>query len=210
MATRFALVTDCEMLRKGFEAMADADPELDLLGYAINVAEALLLLEASRPDVMIIDFGLDDDAALPLCKMISHQYPDLPVLILSPVLTDEGVHGAIEAGARGFVYKDLPQDSLKQTIHRLSTGESILDPKVTARVMAWATQGPLAINVDGLSLRERDVVRGVALGEPNKQIARRLGVTENTVKTYLRRAYRKLDIQSRSAAAAVAAKRGLL
>jgi DNA-binding NarL/FixJ family response regulator len=190
--------------------MAHADPELEIVGFALDPDEALVLVEAERPDVVVIDYGLDNEAALPLCRSVTQKHAGLPVLILSPVLSDEGVRGAIEAGARGYVYKDLPQEALSRTLHRLAAGQSVLDPKVTARVMAWAAQGPVDVDADGLSVRERQVVRHVALGEPNKQIAKRMGLTENTVKTYLRRAFRKLDIQSRSAAAAVAARRGLL
>jgi len=208
--TTFVVLTDCTLLRSGFEALAAAYVDLELLGVGTSVPEAQALVARTRPDVVLIDYGLADDGALPLCRAITNQRPGLPVLIISGVLSDDAVRGSIEAGALGYLYKDADTDQLCAAIKRLAAGESVLDSRVTGRVIVWASQNPVDTTEDNLSAREVEVVRRVARGESNKQIARRMGLSENTIKTYLRRAYRKLDCQTRSAAAALVAQRGML
>jgi len=208
-STRFVVLTDCTLLRSGFEALAAGDDELDLAGTASTENEANALIARTSPDVVLIDYGLADDRALPLCREITQHRPGLPVLMISDVLSDEAVRGSLEAGAQGFLYKDVEIEELRTAIHSLAEGASVLDPRVTGRVIVWASHHPADTAEDTLSAREVDVVRRVARGESNKQIARHLRLSENTVKTYLRRAYRKLDCQTRSAAAALVARRGL-
>jgi DNA-binding NarL/FixJ family response regulator len=208
--TRFVVVTDCTMLVMGFEALAEWDADLALVGTGSDTHDVVQLIDRAGPDVVVIDRQLSDDRAVPLCEMISNHKPRVAILVISPDLDDEAVRGAIEAGARGFVYKDMDRSELAATLKRLASGEAVLDPRVTGRVIGWAAKRSGEIAEDGLSGREAEVVRRVAKGESNKQIAKRLGLTENTVKTYLRRAYQKLDCQTRSAAAALAAQRGLL
>ena len=210
MATRFVVLTDCEMLRLGFEAMAANDQRLQLVGAATRSEEGLELVGRERPDVAVIDARLNEDDAFALCTRLSQQYPSVPVLFLSSDLSDETVRGAVDAGALGFVYKDLAPSEFASAIYRLARGEALLDARVTARVLTWASQRRAEANDDDLSHRELEVVKHVAQGESNKQIARRMGLTENTVKTYLRRAYRKLDCQTRSAATALLVRRGVI
>ena len=208
MATRFVLLTDCAVMRLGFEALAQGDPDVDFAGAAMSDAEALALIDLEKPSVVVLDHAVASGAER-LCRIVHRHHPTLPVLVLSDALDDAAVRGSIDAGAQGFMYKDAPPEDIKSALVRLGQGESVLDPRVTGRVIEWASQRPVEIADGRLSSREIDVVRRVAHGESNKQIAKRLGLTENTVKTYLRRAYRKLDCQTRSAAAAVVARWGL-
>jgi DNA-binding NarL/FixJ family response regulator len=207
--TTFVVLTDCTLLRSGFEALAATYTDLVLAGTASATPDAEALVAATRPDVVLIDYGLADERALPLCRAITRLMPGVPVLVISGVLSDEAVRGAIEAGAQGFLYKDVETDELRTAIRSLAEGASVLDPRVTGRVIVWASQHSSDAAEDMLSAREVEVVRRVARGESNKEIAKRLGLSENTIKTYLRRAYRKLDCQTRSAAVALVARRGL-
>lgn len=208
--TTFVVFTDCTLLRSGFEALASSFSDLDLVGTASAAADAEALIGRTRPHVVLVDYGLADDRALPLCRQIARLRPGLPVLMISAVLNDEAVRGSLEAGAHGYLYKDAEIDDLRVAIKRLAAGESVLDPRVTRRVIVWASQHAKFSAEETLSAREAEVVRRVARGESNKQIAKRLGLSQNTVKTYLRRAYRKLGCQTRSAAAALVARSGLL
>lgn len=203
---KVAVLTDCSILRAGFEALIGG-PDFSLIGFASTAEEMLALVESGRPDALIVPTG---EGALETCAAISNRYPALPVLIVSAGLDDGTVRGAIEAGADGFLFKDVEPSDFRSAIKRLVAGESVLDTRAAGRVIAWAAHRPTETDDHELSSRELEALRHVARGEPNKRIARHMGIKENTVKTYLRRAYRKLDCHTRSAAAAALARRGLL
>jgi RNA polymerase sigma factor (sigma-70 family) len=208
--TTFVVVTDCKVLQSGFEAVADSYGDLELAGVAGFIDDPESLVLRTGPDVVLIDYGLGDDRALQVCRAITKFRPQLPVLVISGVISDAAVRGCIESGARGFLYKDVDTRDLRDAIKRLAAGESVLDPRVTGRVILWASRHEFDTAPDTLSPREAEVVRRVAQGESNKEIAERLGLSQNTIKTYLRRAYRKLDTRTRSGAAALVARRGTL
>ena len=208
VATTFVVLTDCTLLESGFEALATRYPELEFAGVASTRPEAEVLITLTSPDVVLIDYGLADDQALPLCRAVTQLRPGTPVLVISGELDDEAVRGSIEAGAQGYLYKDVGTEELRTAIRSLAAGASVLDPRVTGRVIVWASQHAVDTAEETLSAREVEVVRRVARGESNKEIASRLGLSENTVKTYLRRVYRKLDCRTRSAAVALVARRG--
>ncbi len=207
--TSVLVLTDCTVFGLGFEALAADDDTFELVAQA-NAQRGMRLLEESRPDVVVLDFGIDGGRAISLCKTISQRWPALPVLMLSNVLDDEAVKAAIEAGARGYLYENADRERLRSAVEWLAQGQGVLDPLVTRRVMNWATRNGSEAAPDTLSEKEVEVLRLVSQGEPNKRIAKAMGVSENTVKTYLRRAYRKLGCHTRSAAAAALAQRGLL
>lgn len=203
---KVAVLTDCSILRAGFEALIHG-PEFSLVGFASSGEELLGLINARGPDIVIVPTG---ESALESCAMITRHYPALPILVVSAGLDDGAVRGAIDAGANGFLFKDVGPGDFQSAVKRLVAGESVLDTRVAGRVIAWATNRTVDIESHGLSSREVEVLRLVVQGEPNKRIARRMGISENTVKTYLRRAYRKLDCNTRSAAAATVMRRGLV
>ena len=205
-AAKVAVLTDCGVLRTGFEALIKG-PELSLVGFASTAEDMIALVQSRHPGVLIVPNG---EGSLEACATISRRYPALPILILSTGLDDGSVRGAIEAGANGFLFKDADASEFLTAIKRMVAGESVLDPRVAGRVIAWATQRSIETTDHGLSQRELEVLRHVVRGEPNKRIARHMGIKENTVKTYLRRAYKKLDCHTRSSAAAAVARLGLL
>jgi DNA-binding NarL/FixJ family response regulator len=207
--TSLLLVSECTIFGMGFEALVADDSTFRFLG-SVHPAECVEQLERTTPDVVVVDHSMDAGAAMKVCEAISQRRPRVPILVLSNTLNDDAVRESIESGARGYLYKGADRAYLRSAIYWLAEGQAVLDPRVTRRVIDWATHSALDAGEEGLSGREIEVLRLVCRGEPNKRIAKRMGLTENTVKTYLRRAYRKLDCHTRSAAAAVLAQRGLL
>jgi len=207
--TSVLVLSDCTVFGLGFEAIGKEDESFDIVGRA-DATEGLRLLDRSSPDVVVIDYEINGGRSIDLCSEIVQSHPSIPVLVLSNVLDDEAVRSSISAGARGYLYKNADRDRLRAAIEWLKEGQGVLDPLVTLRVMDWATKSGSEGTYETLSEKELEVLRLVSRGEPNKRIARTMGVSENTVKTYLRRAYRKLGCHTRSAAAALLAQRGLL
>lgn len=204
------LVSESTIMELGFESLAEDDETLIFLGR-VSPRDALKRTEEVMPDVLIVDFGTEPGSAVRLCEIVSRHRPGLPILVFSNVLDDTAVRATVDAGAKGYVYKNADRTTLRSAIRWLSEGLGFLDPMITRGVIDWVTTRPGFLPTgEELSARELEVLRLVSRGEPNKRIARQMGLTENTVKTYLRRAYRKLNCSSRTAAAAVLAQRGLL
>lgn len=201
------VMTECNVLRAGFEKLI-AGPDSPALRFASTPEETLQLVQDQRPDLVIIPS--DAEGALEACSAITARTPDLPVLFVSTALDDDVVRSAIEAGAAGLLFQSAEPAEFRVAVKRLVAGQSVIDPRIAGKVIAWARNHPEEEKSIELSPREFEVMRYVIEGEPNKRIARRMSVSENTVKTYLRRVYRKLGCHSRSAAAAVVARKGIL
>jgi DNA-binding NarL/FixJ family response regulator len=207
---RVVVVDDHEIVRAGLSSLLGRESDIDLVGMVGTGEEGLRLVDEVKPDVAIIDYSLPGMSGVELCETLTARHPDIPVIMLTTYLEDGIIEGSLRAGARAYVYKDVEGRELKRTIRAVAHGESVLDPKVTGRVMGWARRPPRDSGDQPLSIRETDVLRLVARGASNKEIAKSLGLTENSVKTYLQRAMGKLGCRSRSEAAALASKRGLL
>jgi DNA-binding NarL/FixJ family response regulator len=207
---RVVVVDDHEIIRSGLSALLARDPDIHVVGMAANGEDGLDVIAACSPDVALVDYSLPRMSGVELCHEVVERHPDTAVVILTGFMGDDVVHQALEAGAKGYVYKDVEGRGLKQAIRAVAKGEAAFDPKVTARVLRWAHRRSQGYGDGALSLREIDTLRLVANGATNKEIAESLHVSENTVKTYLRRATEKLNCHSRSEAAVVASRRGLL
>jgi DNA-binding NarL/FixJ family response regulator len=203
------LVTDSALLQMGFESLAGSAESFHFVGFARNLSDASPLIATAEDPIVVVDVnGHQSGAATEIARL----YPDVPILVLSSSLEDDVLRTSLGSGARGFLYRDADPVMITESIRWLARGESILDPRVTRTVIDWARRGggPPAPQDAVLTQREIEVLRLVSKGEPNKRIARELGVTENTVKSYLRRVFEKLGCSSRSAATAEAVRRGLL
>ena len=198
--------SDCALLRVGIQFLGAASEYVELRGLVATPEEIRQLLVLGGVAVALLDYGLPDDGALALCHEISQLEQTVAVLIFAGALTDDALHAVVEAGAQGYLSKDAELRDVEDAIRRLSIGETVLDAP-TERVVSPACEKPSL--PAALSARELDIVRRVARGESNKEIAKRLGLSQNTVKTYLRRVYRKLGCETRSAAAALIARTGL-
>jgi DNA-binding NarL/FixJ family response regulator len=207
---RVVVVDDHEIVRMGFAALLDHEPDVEVVGTASSGEEGLDVIADQRPDVAVVDYSLPRMSGIELCEAVVSRHPKTAVVILTGFLEGDVVRKALDAGARGYVYKDVEGRELKRTIRAVAAGEAAFDAKATAWILRWAHHRSDGIGADALSCREIEVLRLVASGATNKVIASSMFVSENTVKTYLRRALEKLDCHSRSEAAVVAARRGLL
>jgi len=202
------LITDSAVFGLGFEALFADDQDVQSMSIVSSPDDGLHLLRSATPDVVIVDYDMEGAAGL--CEELSARWPAIPVFVLSTALNDEVVRSAIEAGVVGFVSKRNDAHYIRDAVKSVADGQSVLDPSVTRSVISWVTGLDVKrADVSGrLSGQELQVLRLVARGESNKRIARRLGLSENTVKTYLRRIYRKLGCRTRSEAAAWLTRQG--
>lgn len=207
---RVVVIDDHEIIRAGLSALLGRESDIHVVGMASTGEEGLDLIADLKPDVAVVDYSLPRMSGVEVCEEVVGRHPDTAVVVLTSFMHDEVVLKAVEAGARAYVYKDVEGRDLKRAIRAVAKGEAMLDPKVTARVLRWAHRRTVGYGDGALSLREIEVLRLVARGGTNRSIAEAMGVSENTIKTYLRRALEKLDCHSRSEAAAAAAQRGLL
>jgi NarL family two-component system response regulator LiaR len=207
MAIRILLVDDHSVVRKGLQTFLKYDPELEVVGEAADGAEALSKARELTPDVVVMDLlmpGMDGIAAT---AAIRRELPETEVLALTSVLEDASVVGAVRAGAIGYLLKDTQAEALCQAIKAAAAGQVQLTPKAAARLMqaVSAPESP-----EALTERETEVLRLLAQGQSNKQIAHRLNNTEKTIKTHVSRILSKLGVQSRTQATLYAIRTGLV
>lgn len=198
------VVDDHEIVRMGVQALLDREQDINVIGTAPDGEHGLELIEQLRPDVAVIDYSLPGMSGVEVCAQITTRWPDIHVVMLTTFLDDAVIRDSLDAGAKAYVYKDVEGRDLKRAIRKVASGEAVLDARVAGRIMRWTrTSSPL-------SNREVATLRLVARGLMNREIAEALDVSINTVKTYLSRAIHKMGCRSRTQAAAMAAKRGLL
>jgi two-component system, NarL family, response regulator DevR len=207
---RVVLIDDHEIVRSGLSALLGREPDIHVLGSVADAEEGLALINAVEPDVAVVDYSLPRMSGVELCEKVAARHPNTAVVILTGFTSDQVVFSALEAGAKGYVCKDVDGAELRRSIRSVARGETAFDPKVTTRVLRWAHRRSAGYVDNSLSVREIETLRLVARGATNRGIAESMHVSENTVKTYVRRALEKLDCHSRSEAAVQAARRGLL
>lgn len=205
---RVLLVDDHPVVRRGLRAMVDDLPELTAVGEAADGAEALRVLEGleQRPDVVLMDLQMGAGMhGVEATRRIT-ALPDPPtVLILTTYSTDADILAAVEAGATGYLLKDAPPEEVAAAVRAAARGETVLAPPVAARLLGRVRAGRPT-----LSPREAEILQLLALGLANKQISKRLFISEATVKTHLVHIYDKLGVDSRTAAIASGLTSGLI
>ncbi|AUG76191.1 LuxR family transcriptional regulator [Kitasatospora sp. MMS16-BH015] len=208
MSIRVLLVDDHPVVRRGLRAMVDDLPELEAVGEAADGAEALRVLDslADRPDVVLMDLQMGTGMhGVEATRRIT-ALPDPPaVLILTTYSTDADILAAVEAGATGYLLKDAPPEEVAAAVRAASRGETVLAPPVAARLLGRVRAGRPT-----LSPRETEILRLLAEGLANRQISKRLFISEATVKTHLVHIYDKLGVDSRTAAIAAGLTSGLI
>ena len=207
MTIRILLVNDHSVVRKGLRTFLSYDPELEVVGEAADGAQALSLARELRPDVVVMDLLMPVMDGIAATAAIRREFPETEVLALTSVLEDASVVGAVRAGAIGYLLKDTQADTLCQAIKAAAAGQVQLTPKAAARLMQ-AVSTPES--PEALTERETDVLRLLAQGQSNKQIARSLHNTEQTIKTHVSRILSKLGVQSRTQATLYAIRVGLV
>ncbi|MGW1199936.1 response regulator [Streptomyces sp. NPDC002536] len=208
---RVLLVDDHPVVRRGLRAMVDELPDVEAVGEAADGAEALRLLDAlgagARPDVVLMDLQMG--AGMHGVEATRHitALPSPPaVLILTTYSTDADILAAVEAGATGYLLKDAPPEDVAAAVHAAARGETVLAPPVAARLLGRVRSGGRPT----LSPRETEILGLLAEGLANRQISRRLFISEATVKTHLVHIYGKLGVDSRTAAVTAGLAAGLI
>ncbi|WP_194827884.1 response regulator transcription factor [Nocardia sp. XZ_19_231] len=202
------LVDDHQIVRRGIKDLIDYEPDLDVIGEAGSVSQALARIPALRPDVVILDVRLPDGNGIELCRELLDQNADLRCLILTSFTDEQAMLDAILAGARGYVVKDIGTLELIEAIREVGAGKSLLDNRAAAALMAklreeaGAKTGPLS----GLTDQERTLLDLLGEGLTNRQIASRMFLAEKTVKNYVSRLLTKLGVERRTQAAVLVSK----
>jgi two-component system response regulator DevR len=201
MVTVF-LVDDHEVVRRGLIDLLSADPDLQVIGEAGSVSQALAQIPALQPDVAVLDVRLPDGNGIELCRDLLSKMPDLRCLMLTSFTSDEAMLDAILAGASGYVVKDIKGMELAKAIKEVGAGKSLLDNRAAAALMAKLRgvaerSDPLS----GLTNQERVLLNLLGEGLTNKQIAARMFLAEKTIKNYVSRLLAKLGMERRTQAA---------
>ncbi|CAM3562102.1 response regulator [Tsukamurella ocularis] len=211
MTATVVLADDHAAIRAGLRLLLESTGEVRVVGEAADGAAALRQARALKPDVVVMDVRMPRVDGLAATASVVAE-TDSAVLVLTTFDLDEYVLGALSAGASGFLLKSAGGDELIRAVLAVAAGDAVLDPKVTRAVIAAIPRPgaePAAVDLSGLTDRERDVLAGLGEGLSNQQIARRLDIGEATVKTHVSRVLMKLGVQSRVQAAVVAAQSGL-
>ncbi|HEX7733950.1 MAG TPA: response regulator transcription factor [Ktedonobacteraceae bacterium] len=211
---RLLLVDDHEMVREGLKAILVTEADFQIVGEAANAEQALELIEHQRPDIALVDIRLPGINGIELCHLASERYPETAVIILTTFTDETLVAQCIQAGARGFLVKDIERLDLKRSIRAVARGEAAIDTKVTASVLAQLRRSPPASEPaptpDLLSAQQLVILRLVAQGLSSREIATQLYLSENTVKGYVQEILHRLNVKNRTEAVMVAVKQGWL
>ncbi|PII87886.1 DNA-binding response regulator [Leucobacter sp. OLJS4] len=219
MTVSVLIVDDQAMVRAGFAAILDAQPDIEVVGQAADGEEGVALAQRLRPDVVLMDVRMPGTNGLEATRRLMDPPPRVDhrprVVILTTFDIDEYVHDALAAGASGFLLKDAPPADLVQAVRVVASGDALLAPSVTRRLLErFAEQRPPsdrhALRLAGLTEREREILERIARGRSNTEIAAELFIAEQTVKTHVTRIFAKLGLRDRVQAVILAYDAGLV
>lgn len=203
---RVMIVDDHDMLREGLGSFLLAIPDLELVGEASGGAEAIQMCKELQPDVVLMDLVMPEVSGVEAISAIHQQNPDIRVLALSSFSEDRLVRSALQAGACGYLLKNISADKLAEAIRMAAGGLSVIASEVTSSLVGQGGN----VTAHDLTDREQQVLRLIVAGDSNSQIAHRLDISEATVKTYVRNILAKLSVSSRTEAASYALRHHLL
>lgn len=205
------IVDDHALVRKGLLALLNVRPEVHVVGEAIDGMEAVHLASTQYPDVILMDLEMPTKDGITAIKEIREKQQESKILVLTSYTDDERVIAAIRAGANGYLLKTTTPDDLLQAIRRVHQGDLPLDPSITSTVVRQLNRPstPQTTRPGQLTEREMDVIKLVAKGLTNQQIATELAVSERTVSTHVSRILTKLQLENRTQAALYALRTGL-
>lgn len=205
---KILIVDDHQVVRRGLQMTIDAEKDMRVVGEAANGAQVLALIQKHKPDVVLMDLQMPEMSGVDALKQIRPAYPTLPILILTTFTDDAHVYAALRAGASGFLLKEMSGDDLAAAIRGAAQGKPQLHPDIARRLMARA---PMPDDpFDSLTERERGILKLLARGKSNKEIASELVLTEMTVKGYVSDLFAKLGVNDRTQAALMAVRFGLV
>lgn len=213
---RVAVVDDQELVRAGFIALLDSDPDLEVIAEARDGKEAVQLVTRDRPDVVLMDIRMPEMGGIEATARIRALSDPPEILILTTFDTDENAFDALEAGAAGFLVKDTPPAQLLEAVKAAARGGSVISPGTTRRLVGHlvaaraGSELPEPAELELLTAREKEVLELIASGCSNREISARLHISELTTKTHVSRLLTKLNLESRVQAAVFAYESGLV
>ncbi|MEU6575782.1 response regulator transcription factor [Streptomyces sp. NPDC046805] len=206
---RVFLLDDHEVVRRGLADLLDAEPDISVVGEADTVEHALARGPALRPHVAVLDVRLPDGDGITVCRELRSRMPELACLMLTSFDDEDALLDAIMAGAAGYVLKQIKGSDLVTAVRTVASGQSMLDPATTARLMRSLRADPaespaVPPELTSLSPRERDILALIGDGLTNREIGKKLYLSEKTVKNHISRLLAKLGVQRRVQAAVLA------
>jgi two-component system response regulator NreC len=210
MSVRILIVDDHAVVRAGLRLLLDAEPDLEPVGEAGTARDAIFQARSLKPDLILMDVGMPDQNGLEVVPTLLHEHPEVKVLVLSMQDEPQYVRQAFDVGASGYVLKESADADLVTAIHQVARGESYVDPRLGARLVAAERAETRRAEADPLSDREREVLRLLALGHTNQEIAKQLFISVRTAETHRAHIMQKLSLQSRAELVRYALEQGML
>lgn len=210
---RVMITDDHLIVREGLRLILETADGIELVGEAKDGAECLELVKTLNPQVILMDLQMPRMDGITAIEHLRKDYPEIAIVILTTYNEDDLMIRGLQSGARGYLLKDSSRENLIDTIHAAAKGETLLKPEILARVLSSKTSVKKKTTSQAESIlteRELEVLQLASLGERNKEIAFKLGITERTVKAHLQSIYQKFGVDSRAAAVAIAAQKGML
>ncbi|MEV1090355.1 response regulator transcription factor [Streptomyces microflavus] len=214
---RAVIADDQMMVRQGFTVLLNAEPDIEVVGQAVNGLDAVAKVDELTPDVVLMDIRMPELGGIEATRRITaREGSEVKVLVLTTFDLDEYVYEALRAGAAGFLLKDASADELAHAVRVVAAGDALLSPNITKRLIvefsrtAGAPRAPLRERVGDLTERETEVLSLIAAGLSNAEIAGQLTLAEQTVKTHVGRILVKLGVRDRTQAAVFAYESGLV
>jgi two-component system response regulator DevR len=201
---RVFLLDDHELVRRGLRDLLSGEDDMEVVGEAGTAEEALLRIAPTRPDVAVLDVRLPDGNGIEVCREIKSQHPEINFLMLTSFSDDDAVLSSIMAGAAGYLLKQIRGNDLVSAIRKVASGEALLDPVVTAKVLDRLRGGTHDDNAARLTVQEQRILDLIAEGLTNRQIAEKMFLAEKTVKNYVSNLLTKLGMSRRTEAAVFA------
>jgi two-component system NarL family response regulator len=215
---RTMIVDDHALFRRGLEMVLDTEPDIDLVGQASDGAEAVEKAAESLPDIVLMDIRMPRSSGIEACRAMKEAAPSAKIVILTISDEEEDLFEAIRAGASGYLLKDIPLDEVADTVRAVHGGQSLINPSMAGKLLTeFATlarrdgeERAQELPAPRLTEREMQVLKLVARGMNNRDIAKELFISENTVKNHVRNILEKLQIHSRMEAVMVAVRENLI
>jgi DNA-binding NarL/FixJ family response regulator len=206
---KIMIVDDHEVVRLGLSNLLSRQPGWQVVAEAGTEPEAIRRAEETRPDVIVMDIRLGDGSGIDACRAIIKRLPDVHIIMLTSFADDELLFNAIEAGAAGYVLKQVGNDDLVRAIETVARGEALLDPSITGRVLAKLRETSRSKVFADLTEQELKVLGLIAEGKTNREIAQSLHLVEGTVRNYVSNILGKLGLSNRAEATAYAVRHNL-
>ncbi len=208
---KILIADDHPVVREGLSAMLRKEEDIQVVGEAENGAEAIDKARELRPDIILMDLRMPEVDGVEAMRQIGAVNPDIKFIVLTTYDNDEYIFKGIEAGARAYLLKDAPREDLFKAIRAVHKGESLIQPAIAGKVLdRFAELSRQAQGVEALSEREVEVLKLMAKGAANKEIAAELTITESTVKTHIQSIFQKLAVSDRTEAVTEAIKKGII